>query len=197
LTDSQRARFVRIANEGDGGIVLAHPAVQVRFDPETGAAPGDVVVHTGSGRLAPDVPMVNSGASLRALSYAVPPGPWGRQARSAVTVLLTLPDGLRFGHLGLALTGDVPQQWMETAVSQLRGADWLVVGVPDSDVDGFIDRLQQFEAGQFLMVDLHVARWRHRFERHARIAPIVDRARAAGVAATSMAPKVSVRFELQ
>ncbi len=187
---------VRFSHEGEGRIVISHPAGQLRFDPDGADADG-LVVRTGLMGGAVKVPAVTGGLSLDSMSYTLRGRRWMRRARQAAVIQVTLPGGYRVVHLGTALGSDCSAAWMEDALARFSGAQWLLVGVPSSACGDFVERLRQFNAEQFLMLDLNAAGLLRRLDRSAHIAPFVDRALATGMSATSMAARVSVRFDLK
>ena len=95
------------------------------------------------------------------------------RAKSLNAVQLRFSDGRRLVHLGKALSAQVGSDWMDEAVRRFGGADWYLIGVPGVEPPSFLERLRSFGDGHWLMLDLSNDHLLQRFEREARIAPLV------------------------
>lgn len=196
MSNVMKSQWTRVVHEEDGGVVIEHPAAKVRFDP-VAPKPEDLVVFTGFGREPLAVPADNEHVRFDAMRYPLAEGNRRVRVKSVNAVQLRFSDGRRLVHLGKALSSTVGSDWIDEAVRRFGGADWYLIGVPGVEPPSFLERLGRFGDGHWLVLDLSKSHLLKRFEREARIAPLVDRACAAGLSATSMAQRVSVRFNLK
>jgi len=112
-----------------------------------------------------------------------------------LVVELTFPDGSRLVHLNHALHGDTPPGWLDQAVDDFRGADWLVSGVDFEEYEAFASRIGRFEPKMLLVTALSGEVRRAVGMPTKLLTPLVDELAAQGLDAYVFPSHATFRFE--
>jgi len=134
------------------------------------------------------------GALRRALQRRKAPA-FSPPAFSPQVTRVTLPDGGRIVHLGLALRTSTPAGWLEPLLPQLRGAEWLLLGSDVGQQDSVFHHAASFQAHHLLLVDLVGDARRAAGLPVELLTPLADRLCASGQDAYVLPSGVSYRFE--
>lgn len=120
------------------------------------------------------------------------PYPLPGQGGEAHVISMDISGG-RLVYLGHALHPGTDSGWVEAAVEQFSGADWLLVGVPDEGGSALLAHIAAFAPKQLMVMDLRAPQKSGKITTH--IALWVDQLKTAGLPVMGVAPQVSVRFE--
>lgn len=110
-------------------------------------------------------------------------------------VQLTFPDASRLLHLGVALHGGTPTEWVADAAGRFGGSDWLVVGQAWGQGEAVSRQLGAFGAKRVLVAELVNAARRELGLPTELVTPLRDRLVANGMEAHVFATQTSFRFE--
>ncbi len=179
----QRWRL-RLVHEGEDGLVLNHPGGEVRID---GRRPGDGALPIRTGLTG----AVQLPAGIDTMAYTLPSGRL-RQGSEAFALSMEISGG-RLVYLGHALHAETSRDWLQQAVEQFAGADWLLVGVPEGGGPSVVEHLPAFCAAQVVILDMRPPQRTNKITTH--IALWVDQLKTAGLPVMGVAPQVSIRFE--
>lgn len=153
------------------------------YTPIPYATPGEAVRKVQAGMLRP-------GTAVRRLVKRA------RAPKAAPLVFkLTFADGSTLVHLNHALHSGTPAAWLERAVAELGGADWLVAGVDFEEHEAFVDLIGRF-APKMLLVTTLAGEVRRSVGMPVRLlTPLVDALAVQGVNAYVFPSQATLRFE--
>ncbi len=110
-------------------------------------------------------------------------------------VKLTLEDGTTIVHLNHALHSGTDEAWLERAVAELGGADYLIAGVDFEEHEAFLSLIGRF-APKLLLVTTLAGEVRRGVGMPVRLlTPLVDQLSAAGLNAYVFPGQSTQRFE--
>lgn len=148
------------------------------------------------GRRPEDVPLALVGALLRprgavrrALQRRASP------AFSPQITRVTLPDGGRIVHLGLALCSSTDAAWLASLLPELVRAEWLLLGSDSGQQESIFHQVAAFQPRHLLLVDLVGDARRAARLSVELLTPLADRLCASGMDAYVLPSGVSYRFE--
>ena len=110
-------------------------------------------------------------------------------------LLLTLGSGERLVHLNLSLHSETPADWLAALQERVRGAEWLLLGVPYGEGEAVLRHLKGFEARHVLFVDLAAETRRHLGRPTELLTPTADQAISQGIDGHVFVSQASYRFE--
>jgi hypothetical protein len=108
---------------------------------------------------------------------------------------LTLPDGARVVHLGLALNRSTDAGWLASLLPELVGAEWLLLGSDSGQQEAVFRQVADYRPRHLLLVDLVGDARRAAGLPVELLTPLADRLCASGLDAYVLPSGVSYRFE--